>query len=47
MNNLVYGKPNADVRKEWTRLHNKITGHLVEAGNLPNSFQWPLWPAEA
>jgi choline-sulfatase len=46
MNNLLYGKPTEDARKEWKRLHNKITGHLVDAGNLPNGFQWPLWPFE-
>ncbi len=47
MNNLLHGKPTEDVRKEWVRLHDKLTQHLVDAGNLPNGFQWPLWPAQA
>jgi hypothetical protein len=40
MSNLLYGKPTEDVR-------NKLTTHLFDAGNLPNGFQWPIWPAGA
>jgi arylsulfatase A-like enzyme len=47
MNNLLHGKPTEDVRKEWARLHDKLTQHLFDAGNLPNGFQWPIWPAQA
>ncbi len=45
MNNLLHGAPTADVRKEWARLHDKLTKGLYDAGNLPNGFQWPIWPA--
>ncbi len=45
MNNLLHGKPTEDVRKEWARLHDKLTRSLYDAGNLPNGFQWPIWPA--
>ncbi|MGB8898021.1 MAG: sulfatase-like hydrolase/transferase [Methylocella sp.] len=47
MHNLLYGTPTEDARKEWARLHDKLTKHLFEAGNLPNGFQWPIWPAQA
>jgi choline-sulfatase len=47
MNNLLHGTPTEDVRKEWVRLHDKLTKHLFDAGNLPNGFQWPIWPAQA
>jgi choline-sulfatase len=47
MNNLLHDKPTADVRKEWARLHDKLTHHLYDAGNLPNGFQWPIWVPEA
>jgi arylsulfatase A-like enzyme len=47
MSNLLHGKPTEDVRKEWARLHEKLTKSLFDAGNLPNGFQWPIWPAQA
>lgn len=47
MNNLLHWKATEDVRKEWARLHDKLTTHLFDAGNLPNGFQWPIWPAQA
>ncbi|MGC2222793.1 MAG: sulfatase-like hydrolase/transferase [Methylocella sp.] len=45
LSNLLYGKPTEDVRKEWARLHDKLTRHLYDAGNLPDGFHWPIWPA--
>jgi choline-sulfatase len=47
MNNLLHGTPTEDVRKEWARLHDKLTRSLYDAGNLPDGFQWPIWPAQA
>ena len=47
MNNLLHGAPTEDVRKEWARLHDKLTQSLYDAGNLPDGFQWPIWPAQA
>jgi choline-sulfatase len=47
MSNLLFGKPTEDAKKEWARLHKMITGHLIDTANLPDGFQWPLWPAEA
>jgi arylsulfatase A-like enzyme len=45
MNNLLHGAPTEDVRKEWARLHDKLTKSLYDAGNLPDGFEWPIWPA--
>jgi arylsulfatase A-like enzyme len=45
MNNLLHGSPVAEVRSEWARLHDMLTRKLVETGNLPLSFPWPLAPA--
>ena len=45
MSNLLHGTPTADVKKEWARLHDKLTQSLYDAGNLPDGFQWPIWPA--
>jgi arylsulfatase A-like enzyme len=47
MNNLLYGEPPADVRKEWSRLHGKLTRRFIETANLPDSFAWPIEPARA
>lgn len=45
LDNLLYGTPSADIRKEWARLHEILTTRFVEAGNLPDAFTWPLRPA--
>jgi choline-sulfatase len=45
LKNLLHGSPNASVRSEWGRLHNVLTQKLVDAGNLPTSFPWPMTPA--
>jgi arylsulfatase A-like enzyme len=47
MDNLLYGAPAADVRKEWSRLHGKLTRRFIETGNLPDGFPWPIEPARA
>jgi arylsulfatase A-like enzyme len=47
MKNLAYGAPPMDVRKEWGRLHRLLTTRFIEAGNLPDDFDWPLQPALA
>ena len=44
LKNLLYGTPTSDVRSEWKRLHNMLTARFVEAGNLPDSFSWPIDP---
>ena len=45
LHNLAHGTPAADVKQEWARLHRILTQSLIEAGNLPDSFPWPLNPA--
>jgi choline-sulfatase len=45
--NLAHGTLSPDVRKEWVRLHRILTGSLIDASNLPDSFMWPLEPAGA
>jgi len=47
MNNLLFGTPAADLRKEWLRLHQLLTRRFIDAGNLPNSFAWPMEPTRA
>lgn len=44
LDNLLYGNPTTEIRKEWLRLHSMITARFVDAGNLPNSFTWPINP---
>jgi hypothetical protein len=43
MTNLAFA-PTPDAKKEWARLHRKLTDRLVAFGNLPDSFPWPLQP---
>lgn len=45
--NLLYGTPTTDLRKEWSRLHKLLTRRLIETGNLPDSFAWPITTALA
>jgi choline-sulfatase len=45
MKNLLHGLPPAEARSERARLHETLTRQLVDAGNLPASFPWPLAPA--
>ena len=33
--------------KEWARLHRILTPRLIETGNLPDTFTWPLEPVRA
>ncbi len=47
MRNLLYGSPTPDTRAEWARLHSLLTQKLIEAGNLPTAFPWPMAPAAA
>ena len=47
LDNLLYGAPAAEVKKEWSRLHDLMTARFVETGNLPDSFTWPLRPMGA
>jgi hypothetical protein len=47
MNNLLFGTPSADLRKEWLRLHQLLTRRFIDTGNLPNSFAWPMEPTRA
>jgi hypothetical protein len=47
VNNLAYGEPTGDVKKEWSRLHRILTPRLVETSNLPDAFTWPLEPVKA
>ena len=42
MDNLLHDSPNAETRKEWSRLHRLLTQRFVDAGNLPTLFAWPL-----
>ena len=44
LDNLLYGTPGAEVRKEWSRLHERLTARFIATGNLPDSFTWPLRP---
>ena len=44
LDNLLYGTPGAEVRKVWSRLHERLTARLIATGNLPDSFDWPLRP---
>ena len=43
MTNLAFA-PTPDAKKEWARLHRRLTDRLVAFGNLPDSFPWPLQP---
>lgn len=45
LRNLLHDLPTADLRSEWAALHEALTHKLVEAGNLPLQFPWPLAPA--
>ncbi len=45
LKNLLYGVPRPDLRREWSRLHRMLTTQLINAGNLPDSFPWPIDPA--
>ncbi len=47
MDNLLYGAPAPGIRKEWSRLHHILTSRLVDTGNLPDGFAWPVAPAKA
>ncbi len=47
LDNLLYGSPSPDVRSEWSRLHRRLTAQFINAGNLPDSFAWPIDPAQA
>jgi choline-sulfatase len=47
MTNLLHGAPTGDVRREWARLHRRLTDQLVDSANLPDDFSWPLDPALA
>jgi hypothetical protein len=31
--------------RDWSRLHQILTTRFVDAGNLPDSFAWPIEPA--
>jgi choline-sulfatase len=46
MTNLALNRTR-DLRKEWARLHEKLTERLVAFANLPDSFGWPLQPVLA
>jgi hypothetical protein len=45
LKNLLHGEPAADLRKEWSSSHQVLTKRFVAAGNLPDSFGWPLDPS--
>jgi len=45
LENLANGTPGPGAIKEWARLHRILTGSLIGASNLPDSFAWPLAPA--
>ncbi len=47
LKNLLYGAPGAEIRREWSRLHRRLTAQFINAGNLPDSFAWPIDPAPA
>jgi len=42
MTNLLFASPPSQVKKEWRRLHQTLTQRFIDAGNLPNTFPWPL-----
>jgi len=42
MKNLLFANPGADVKKEWARLHQKMTQRFIDTSNLPNTFEWPI-----
>jgi choline-sulfatase len=42
MKNLLFAPPSADVKKEWSRLQEKMTQRFIEAANLPNTIAWRL-----
>jgi choline-sulfatase len=44
LTNLLHSTPTPDLRSEWKRLHNVMTARFVDAGNLPDSFSWPIDP---
>ena len=43
---LLYGAPAPDIRKEWSRLHQMLTSRFIDAGDLPDGFDWPVAPAK-
>jgi choline-sulfatase len=45
--NLLAGDPPPAVRREWNRLHAKLTTKLDVAANLPSGFAWPAQPSGA
>lgn len=45
--NLVYDSPSKAVIKEWRRLHTQLTQRLIDVGNLPTGFSWPLNPTRS
>jgi choline-sulfatase len=45
LKNLLFDAPTGDIRREWSRLHRMLTETFVDAGNLPDSFAWPIEPA--
>ncbi len=47
MANLLHNAPAADIRREWSRLHRILSARFIDAGNLPDSFGWPIDPATA
>jgi hypothetical protein len=44
LTNLLHGTPTPELRSEWKRLHRVLTARFVDAGNLPDSFSWPIDP---
>ena len=44
LDNLLFDAPALDLKREWTRMHRKLTNRLVETANLPDSFTWPYEP---
>jgi hypothetical protein len=44
---LLHGAPAGGARREWTRLHRRLTEQLVDSANLPDDFPSPLDPALA
>ena len=44
MTNMAFDA-SVEAKKEWARLHQKLTAHLVDVANLPDTFPWPLQPA--
>lgn len=47
MDNLLYGDPGPDIRREWSRLHGLLSHRFIGAANLPDSFQWPIAPTKS